>query len=451
MSKQIKNNPYDEIIHRNNIFWQYYRESWKKMCTSKAELQTALSQIDEKMKLVKIDSKIEDGNDRIIITATVRDSNKSTYKVYIDIIIGYPSLGHYLEATYGLGWDAHNRILIYSACAYGGIRDDDEIIALLRRNNECGLKTYLVEAKGLGPFIYYEVNENSKVGVSRGPEELPSEERILETQFWCNIYGSDERCCCCQKEMNIFGSMHPRFPSYDFNKQQRLEMEWNEEGFSLYFIDESGSGIVDWLWKNKDTLTNYYVDEYPNRQTFLITEEGKPPAIEFKLIDIPINDLLAMDGRKISYGEEVYYLEFEYDKIIRDAIDRFNYEKSGSKMMSEDETREYLSDKKVLISLFDEIREHLRSELHYYELPEGEYIYWCGRYCSWDGEESYFDNLKSFCRKHNLDWQMTVEALEQMTGESFCCECQMVNRFEGNPDENIEEHWKSPEGQEHSS
>lgn len=168
-------------------------------------------------------------------------------------------------------------------------------------------------------------------------------------------------------EVSGYGnSGHPRFIGWTYGGERRFEKEWNEEGFSLYFIDESGSGLIDWLWKNNGKLTNDYLKgNYPKREIYLVTETGKPSMMEFKLIHIPIGDLLAMnDGNKSSYRESMFDIEYEYHMIFQDALDQFNYEQSGANMKSPDETREYLSDKKVLIPLFDEIREHLRSSLY---------------------------------------------------------------------------------------
>lgn len=226
-------------------------------------------------------------------------------------------------------------------------------------------------------------------------------------------------------------SGYPRFIGWTYGNQQRFEKEWNEEGFSLYFIDESGSGLIDWLWKNKDILTNdYLMENYRDCKIYLVTETGKP-SIKFKLIDFPISDLLDMDDQDIAYyGEDIFDLEYEYHMIFEDALDQFNFEQSNAKMRSPEETREYLSDKSVLIPLFDDICKHLKFTLYYRDLSDGEYAYWCMRdRDSGYGIDNYFNNFKRICRKHNLDWQVTLEVLEEMTNQDFFCECKILNLF----------------------
>lgn len=281
-------------------------------------------------------------------------------------------------------------------------------------------------------------------------QELINNVSDLEIEFW----GKFHKNGYCLEVSGYGESGHPRFLGWTYGDQRRFEKEWNEDGFSLYFIDESGSGLIDWLWKNNDILTNDYLkNNYPNRKIYLITDVVKPSIIEFRLMDIPIGDLLAMeDGDKSFYGESIFDLEYEYHLIFDDALDQFNYEQSGAKMRSPEETREYLSDMEVLIPLFDAIREYLKDTLVSYDLSDGEYMFWCGRDRDCDhGEDNYFNNFKKFCRDHNQDWQVTLEALEQMTDESFFCECEMVNRFEGIPERNVEEHWKSSEVREPAS
>lgn len=272
-------------------------------------------------------------------------------------------------------------------------------------------------------------------------QELINNVSGLEKDFWNRFYQNEDGLALIENS----DSGHSRFISYTYDDQRRLEREWNEEGFYLYFTDCSGSDLIDWLWKNKNTLTNDYLTEnYTTHKIFLKTQGGKS-IIEFKLMDIPIGDLLIMDdGDKSYYGELIYKLEFEYNSVIKDAIDQYNYEQSGAMMRSPEETLEYLSDRKLLIPLFDKLREHLKSSLGYCDLGDGDYMYWCGRYCQDEGMV-YFNNFKSFCRKHDLDWQATIKALEKLTGAAFSCECELVNRFEGDPEHIIEEHWKSSE------
>lgn len=227
-------------------------------------------------------------------------------------------------------------------------------------------------------------------------------------------------------------SGYPRFIGFTYGDQRWFEKEWNEDGFSLYFIDESGCGLADWLWNNNGELTNDFLKEnYPARKIHLIADTDKPPIIEFKLIDIPISDLLDMDDQDIAYyGESISDLEYEYHMIFEDVMDQFNFEQSGAIMRSPEDTREYLSDKSILMPLFDEIREHLRFTLRYSDLSDDEHAYLCmrNRDCGY-GIDNYFNNFKRICRKHNLDWQVTLKALDDMTNQDFFCECKIYNLF----------------------
>ena len=201
----------------------------------------------------------------------------SISKVYVDLIEGKPTHEQYYEqfydATYHFGADCKHKVVLVSTerkgdtdadALYELTREDVNkrievkyiMQHLVRRNNRCGISTYLActdsGLKSGSHFFLSEAPESSEFNVLK---EVPSEERLR----WNNI---EETC-----SMEIHGVDYTFFENIYFDiKDYRTEItnlwikpyittRWTEDGLFLYLKrdDDSGEFLLE-LWNAKERV-----------------------------------------------------------------------------------------------------------------------------------------------------------------------------------------------------
>ena len=229
--------------------------------------------------------------------------------ILISFRLGPPTWEQFIRTTYRSGSNFGIRIIIYEGAGFNDPAGHVSCIGeLVNNNNNCDLKTYLIEAKGLiqrifegkaSQIIY--IYENGPVLNDSPAEPLPSMRQVQETEFWTCYYlpawnePSD-------KPMGLRGNCDEWAKVY---RDLSLPVIWNDDGLYLNITGDPDSELIKLIWKNKlDAIKK----EYPEAKIEL-NDSGTPYGISIRISDIPMSSLIKMGPKN-----KMYYAEF-----IRDA------------------------------------------------------------------------------------------------------------------------------------
>jgi hypothetical protein len=224
----------------------------------------------------------------------------------ISFRLGPPTLEQFIRMTYRSGSNAEIRIIIHEG-------NDSCIGEYVGNNNNCGFKTYMIEAKGLIQCIFEGKASQITYNYEKGPissdrpaEQLPSIRQVQESEFWTCYYlpawgeSSD-------KPMGLHGNGDEWAKVY---KDLSLPVIWNDDGLHLNITGDPDSELIKLIWKNK---LGAIKKEYPEAEIKLMEASGTPYGISVRISDIPMSSLIKMGPKK----------KKDYAEFIRDAEHSF--------------------------------------------------------------------------------------------------------------------------------
>ena len=262
--------------------------------------------------------------DRRILIATILEGNdKEKTKIFIDLRAGQPSIDQVHEAVYGKGKDCTKRIIGFT----GWIPSSDDnnpgvgenvVASLIATMNTFSMQIHLLlidsdlqpQPSDLEP-IDPEDDEIHPI------DDLPTELRFRETEFWLVYYYSIYDCFYV--EQTSFSCMANKKWMYqewwDINGLI-VQVEWNEEGafFSVRQGDWDDDNVTK-VWNAKQTELR---SRFADRPVQILTLPEKLPRISIRFWDLPISWLLtASNEEKMSrarllqgdFREFVEYME----------------------------------------------------------------------------------------------------------------------------------------------
>jgi hypothetical protein len=201
--------------------------------------------------------------------------------VLISFRLGPPTWDQFIRTTYRSGSNAGIRIIIHEGNA-------SYIGELVGNNNLCGLKTYLIEAKGLIQRIFegkaQQIDysyENGPIVNENPPEPLLSIRQVQESEFWTCYYlpawgeSSD-------KPMGLYGNREEWAKLY---RDLSLPVIWNDDGLHINLTGDPDSELIKMIWKNKlgevtivthwqigQTINSFYHGKYGTNELGRISE-----------------------------------------------------------------------------------------------------------------------------------------------------------------------------------
>ncbi|RPH51666.1 MAG: hypothetical protein EHM85_05850 [Desulfobacteraceae bacterium] len=226
--------------------------------------------------------------------------------ILISFRLGPPTWEQFIRTTYRSGSNAGIRIIIYE----GNVSCIGELVD---NNNNCDLKTYLIEAKGLiqrifegkaSQIIY--IYENGPVLNDHPAEPLPSMRQVQELEFWTCYY-----LPAWNEPFDKPMGLHDNHEKWDkVYKDLSLPVIWNDDGLHLNLTGDPNSELIKLIWENK---LGAIKKEYPEAKIKLMEAPGTPYGISIRISDLPMNSLIKMGPKKKNH----------YAEFIRDAEHSF--------------------------------------------------------------------------------------------------------------------------------
>ena len=226
--------------------------------------------------------------------------------VLLSFRLGPPTLDQFVRTTYRSGSNAGIRIIIQE----GNVSCIGEYIG---NNNKCGLKTYMLEAKGLIQRISEGKSQQIDYRYEKGPisndqpaEPLPSIRQVQESEFWTCYYltawGEPS-----DKPMGLYGNREEWAKVY---RDLSLPVIWNDDGLHLNLMGDPDSELVKLVWKYK---LGELKKGYPDAKIELMEDSGKPYGISIRISDVPMSSLIKMGPRKkMEYAELIFNAEHDF-------------------------------------------------------------------------------------------------------------------------------------------
>lgn len=195
------------------------------------------------------------------VHAKIRCGGKvESNNILISFRLGPPTWEQFIRTTYKSASNVGIRIILYEGegfdwdCLNNPIGNVSCIHKLVNINNNCGLKTYLIGARGLIRRIFEgktnQVSygyENCPTANDNPPATLPSMRQVQEAEFWTCYYlpawnqSYDE-------VMGLYGNGEEWAQVY---KDLSLPIIWSDEGLYLNIFGEADSKLVKLIWDNR--------------------------------------------------------------------------------------------------------------------------------------------------------------------------------------------------------
>ncbi|MCG6536665.1 MAG: hypothetical protein L7F78_18650, partial [Syntrophales bacterium LBB04] len=259
-----------------------------------------------------------------------RGDDKGT-KINIALVsfrLGPPTWDQFIKVTYRSGSEAGIRIIIHEGAGFDKdllnepTGNANLIGQLVYNNNNCGMVTYLVEAKGLIQRIYEgktkQINYQYEVGplVNDNPSApLPTIRRVQEAEFW-NCYYLAAWGDTYDGLMGLAGNGKEWAKVF---QDLSLPVIWNDDGLHLNVFGDADSELVKLIWENKlDDLQK----AYPEPLIKLLEDSGKPYGISIRIADLPMSNLIKLGPRKKKeHAEFIFDAEHNFMHVIDDILD----------------------------------------------------------------------------------------------------------------------------------
>ena len=234
--------------------------------------------------------------------------------VLISFRLGPPTWDQFIRTTYRSGSNIGIRIIIHE----GNVSC---IGHLVDNNNACGLKAYLIEAKGLIQRIFegktHQISYNYENGpiVSNSPAKpLPSMRQVQESEFWTCYYlpAWDQPL---DKPFGLYGNRDQWAKIFE---DLSLPMMWNDDGLHITLSGDPDSYLIKPIWEHELEKLR---QEYPDAKIELLKDSGIPYGISIRILELPMSSLIKMGPRKkTEYGKFVHDAEHNFLHFIDDIL-----------------------------------------------------------------------------------------------------------------------------------
>ncbi len=274
----------------------------------------------------------------LIVIVDAMDNKRKISRIIIDITSGIPSWQQFINVTYEEGGDADIRLILY------GVDHDEDILAgrlfelesLVRRNNECGVKTYLAGGvrsnhEDKKSLAICDINEEPALSSVRNGLELPSKTELLKGEFWVGYYYPQLN----DVKPGLYNYILREWrPGYALSRGLSADNLWREDGFYMNLTHEPDSEIIDWIWTNKISSLK---TAYPDSTINLDNRCDDYKAICVKILDIPMKEIFEMEpDNKWEYAELLLEMEIEFCTLAEQLIEEYIDETSGKTPIHED-------------------------------------------------------------------------------------------------------------------
>lgn len=183
----------------NKNFQEFLTMGWERVLSSEADIIELFKMLNIKyLNNVQIISRTPLHDDRLTMLIGASDTNGKPFRIIIDATSGVPTWSQFINVTYDQGNDTDVKIILFdNGYEYDDIDADTasltEISNLVRRNNKCGVSTYLSGAITFDPdgqkiLGARSVKEYPVKVVIDGPLPLPSKRQVQEAEFWVDYY-----------------------------------------------------------------------------------------------------------------------------------------------------------------------------------------------------------------------------------------------------------------------
>lgn len=303
----------------NHEFKNNAAKSWENVLSQKDDLVQLFDNLKlENYNDIQIVSRTYSNDDRLILAVDVVDIEGMTSRVIIDATAGIPTWRQFINVTYESGKFADTKIILYGQ-DFGHYSDHlaggkSQLNYLVRRNNICGVKTYLV--KGIETD-----KDNQKIFTNRGivskPEDVelveelkhPSKAEAQKAEFWVGYYCQhcDDGEISISMDDDIFHDWNPGRSTGIADVEAYVV--WNDDGLFLKLVGGPGSEAVKWIWENRKFAFEVAYLNCP------VTREIHQNycAIAVKMNDYRLHEIFEMDpDKKWEYGRLIHDEEWKF-------------------------------------------------------------------------------------------------------------------------------------------
>jgi len=312
----------------SKYFQVFSTVKWEKVLSSKDDMNNLFKTLQfENMTNIEILSRTPLQDDRLTIMVAAEGENNEHFVIIIDATSGIPTWKQFIDVTYEQGCSADIKIILYGKdfedSFYRPAGGLIEIENLVRRNNKCGITTYL--AKG----VTVDQNGQNILGpcsLESGPDDVdinekqifPTKRQVQEAEFWAGYYLPMWASDFIERDDNIITGWAP---GYSLRKDLKTEATWDDQGFQISLVGEPGSEAIKWIWDNKK---GDFESEYPECPVILRIDEGKPYAVSVIIDDLSMTDLINMEPKeKWYYGDKVFGEEHKFQDVAEGVVDDY--------------------------------------------------------------------------------------------------------------------------------
>jgi len=253
-------------------------------------------------------------------------------KIYLSFLIGAPHWSHFMDLVYGNGKAADMQIIMCSEDFVESKNDAPHgnlygIGQLAQYYNERGCHVIVLQLKILEQILKGETDKpeievfqeliDKKEGHDNGHDEIPTKRQLQESEFWAEYYLTS-----CGVDFENISECIPHCDARYFIKNNCEVVEsFNDNGFSIRIVGPVRCDFLKWLWNQGQALIT---DEFQDCKAFLLGSEDMPSGVDFRLIDLSMTKLLALNSsKKRYYAERVYVLESMFLETIVDIEEEY--------------------------------------------------------------------------------------------------------------------------------
>lgn len=314
--------------HRNYIVRNRGR-NWEKVLCDDNEINGLFNILEiEHLKNIRVLSRTYSDDSRMIVELAADNVDGATSRVIIDATAGIPTWHQFINVTYDQGKSTDIRIILYAEdyrdyqkdFTAGGII---EIGNLVRRNNRCGVTTYLVRG------IEFDSNGRKQLtgcSIEEGPndvrvdtcEAFPSRRQVQEAEFWTGYYFPQWWIEPIGIDDDIISDWAP---GYSLSNDLRTVASWNDKGFFIKLLEDIPSDTIHWIWGNK---RSEFEKAYPDCDITLEKIDDERHAISVRILNISMTDLIDMTpDDKWYYGDYVFGQEHAFRDVADGVVDDY--------------------------------------------------------------------------------------------------------------------------------
>jgi len=314
----------------NQDYQTYLTVSWEQVLCDNDDISELFEVLAIKdLKNTQVLSRTYSDDGRMIVNITANNKDNKTFRIVIDSAAGIPTWRQFINVTYDQGESADIRIILYGEdhrdyrkdFTAGGII---EIGNLVRRNNKCGLTTYLVkgidfDSNGQKFIDEYRIGEGPNDVFVDPTQTFPSKRQVQEAEFWAGYYFPQWWSGSIEIDDDIINCWEP---GYALDKDLRTVASWNDEGFYIKLVEDKPSEVIHWIWNNKK---GEFEQEYRDCDITFEKIDEKRYAISVRILYISMTDLINMSpDEKWDYGQSVFDHEHNFQELALGVVEDYN-------------------------------------------------------------------------------------------------------------------------------